>query len=315
MSTFDTSVPIVPINEIFLNYTNRIQIIKENLLANFNFGYTSTNLSYNDFWDSITHPVIVNQVNYTLQFNHIAAKAQIANDIISDKYMNLVGMVMALDNYLCYVTDAFSRIVDSAWSFGDGSIYQNGVGKLLPDGTYDVVKVGVSNFSNKINATIIEIEQIVNDMDRTLFDDMVYLQLKKDEILIKIQDINTFANEAGTYIQELVEFSNQLVDALEIWLPETFRLVGQISLAFNLSKKMEHLTNKVLNPTSTRINSTTLIAISSANLWKKEVLPNMTNRGHCMTEAILTGCRHLIHPGRLKSFIEKSWDLMIPKYT
>ena len=38
MSVFNTGAPIGPINDIFLNYTNRIQIIKENLLANFNFG-------------------------------------------------------------------------------------------------------------------------------------------------------------------------------------------------------------------------------------------------------------------------------------
>ena len=319
---FDTSAPLVNIRATFNTYYTRVETIQSNLLLRFNLGRRDGSLGYLDLWGILTNSNKLTNQTYNNEFNHIISVSQECNNTIDDKYMNLVGMVMSLDNYICYISDAFSRIADTSWSIGDGSIYQTLYGKKLDDGSFEVVRKGLIKFATEIDKLCKEMEDKVRDLGLVPGTDLTeayYEDLRDNFFLVKIREITKIIDEdTKKEIDLIVGIVDETKLALNTWLPETFKLVSYISLAFNLNKKLSSLTDKVLNPTSVAgtepANAITLLAISTTNYWRKEVLADNTNRGHCLTQAILSGCRALMHPARLQSYIDKTWVLGIQKY-
>ena len=319
---FDTSAPLVNIRAIFNTYYSRVETIQSNLLLRFNLGRREGSLGYLDLWGILTNSNKLTQQTYVSEFANIIAVSQECNNTIDDKYMNLVGMVMSLDNYICYISDAFSRITDTSWSVGDGSIYQTIYGKQLSDGSFEVVRKGLQRYVTEIDKLCKEMEDKVRELGLipgSILTEAYYEDLRDNFFLVKIREITKIIDEdVKKEIDLIVGIVEETKLALNTWLPETFKLVSYISLAFNLNKKLTSLTDKVLNPMAGAdtepANAITLLAISTTNYWKKEVLPDNTNRGHCLTQAILNGCRALMHPARLQSYIEKTWVLGIQKY-
>ncbi len=319
---FDTSAPLVEIRNIFNTYHTRIETIQTNLLTRYNLNRRDGDLGYLDLWGILTDSNKLTQQTYSAEFDKIASISQECNNIIDDKYMNLVGMVMSLDNYICFISDAFSRIADTSWSVGDGSIYQSLYGKKLDDGSLEIVRKGLRIYATEIDKLCKEMENKVRDLgttDGTLLTEAYFRDLRDNFFLVKIRELTKIVDEQVS--NELTLIINIIVEtqaALTTWLPETFKLVSYISLAFNLNKKLSNLTDKVLNPMSATgtepANVITLLAISTANYWKKEVSEDGTNRGHCLTQAILSGCRALMHPARLESYINKTWEIGIQRY-
>ena len=319
---FDTSQPIAGIKNILDGYYGRIESLQTNLLTRYNLNRHEGDLGYADLWGSMTYSGILTQQTYSTQINHLISISQYCNNTLDSRYMNLVGMVMSLDNYICYISDAFSRIADCSWAFGDGSIYQTLYGKKLDDGSYEIVRKGLLKYTEEIDKLIKEMESKYSSLTSMSSDQLTeafYESLRDDFFLEKIRAITLIIDEKMLdEINLLIGIVNDTKAALDTWLPETFQLVSYISLAFNLNKKLESLTDKVLNINSVTngepASVLTLLAISTANYWKKEISPDGTNRGHCLTQAILHGCRTLLHPARLKSYIEKSWVIGIQKY-
>lgn len=319
---FDTSAPLVNIRDTFNTYYSKIEAIQENLLLRYNLGKREGDLAYLDLWGILTNSNKLTQQTYSSEFAKIISISQECNNTIDDKYMNLVGMVMSLDNYICYISDAFSRITDTSWSVGDGSIYQNLYGKKLADGSLEIVRNGLQKYVHDIDKLIQEMEYKVRDLGLVNTADLTeayYVDLRDNFFLVKIRALTKIIDEdVKKEIDLIVGIVEETQLALNTWLPETFKLVSYISLAFNLNKKLTNLTDKVLNINSTLgsepANVITLLAINTSNYWKKEVLADGSNRGHCLTQAILSGCRALMHPARLQSYINKTWEIGIQKY-
>jgi len=324
--SLDVKVPLVVYKDVFTNYLNKAHNLVSELEAQFNFGREPDDIAYHDFWASIDDPINLVVVDFNLLFLKIETIAQELNDMIGLRYMDYVGMVSSLDNYVCHATDSFSRITDSIWSFGDGQVYANKLGKLLEDGTFEIARMGLHGYVSKISSTFLEMNEYMlldpgntaakelDGMSVSKVNDPEYLEYKRDVYFgPKIMEISSYIKDAQKEVENLITFLEMAKLALTLWLPESFKLVAYTSLVFNLSKKNESLANKAIG-FSKGVTTTTLIAVSQANFWKQKILPDQTNRGQCLTEAILAGLSALTYPSQLASFIDESWELMIPKY-
>lgn len=322
----DAKVPLVGYRGAFSNYLENAHNLVENLENQFNFGRTPDETAYHDFWAVIDDPTNLVVIDFAPSFNEIELLAQELNDLISLRYMDYVGMVSSLDDYVCHAADAFSRITDAIWAFGDGQIYSDKLGKVLPDGTFEVVRVCLHGYTSKISEAYLEMnEYLLNDPGITagkeLFgmavsraNDPDYLEYKRDFYFgPKMLEISQHVKDAKTEVNALIDFLKMAKTAISLWLPESFKLVAYTSLVFNLSKKNESLANKAIG-FDKGVTSTALIAVSQANFWKQKILPDQTNRSQCLIEAILAGLNALTYPSQLSSFIDISWDLVVPKY-
>lgn len=328
---YDVKVPV----GIYMNllntsstsgYRERVRTIVNNLNTNFNFDLRPEDTSYNDFWDGLINVNNLSYANYSSQFDTIISMAQSLSDTLEKRYMDYIGMVMSLDGYICYASDAFSRIADSIWSFGDGSIYKNKTGKVLPDGSYEIVRQGLEYTYNGILSILQEFEDYISTdpgptaaakvygMSRAKFKDVTYLEWKRDNYFIpKIQQISDLLSKSTEELAKIVTYLGEIDKALNIWLIESFKLVSYINLAFNLSKKVENIANKIIT-FNTGVTTTSIIAINQAKFWKKQVLADGSNTYQCLVSAIEAGLISLVYPSQLAAFIDDSWDLMIPNY-
>ena len=334
---YDTSVPIKIFETKFIGYIERLQTeILDYLNANFNFGRNALDIEYYDFWKSLINPANLNHIEFEEEFNIIKNYSQEVNNMIGQRYMDYVGMVTTLDPYMCFAGDIFSRITDTAWSFGDGQAYMYRIGKILPDGTQEILRKGLKSYQEELDAIYIEMKNYIltdnaNDspadtygMDRSRFNNVDYLSWKKTNYFLpRIKQIDNIVKEAKLEVFRLVELVTQLKDAINIWFPESFKLVAYTSLAFNLNKKNENLATKIIGYSNTLsgsvpprnvVTTTSLIAVSQAKFWKAKVLPDMTNMSQCLTEAIIHGFAALVFPSRLEDFVDLTWEFMIPKY-
>ena len=324
--SFDTSAPVGIYKNFFNSYMGRMNDIVDILSANFNFNKIPDSIGYTDFWDDLISPAILKNRSFDSEFDNIASITQIASNAIGSRYMDYIGMVQSLDQYLCYAADAFSRIVDCTWAFGDGSIYESRTGKLLPDGTYEIIKESISLYMNNIGNILTEFEDYITadpgfsapadafGISRTKVTDSEYLEWKKVNYFIpKVKELSGYIDEVQAQCTKLLYLAEILRDAVTIWFPETFKLVAYTSLAFNLNKKTESLATKMMN-FGKGVTTTSLIAADSAAFWRKEVLPDGSNRSQCLIQAILTACSILVYPGQLSGFIDLTWEEMIPQY-
>ena len=215
---FDTSAPLVNIRATFNTYYTRVETIQSNLLLRFNLGRRDGSLGYLDLWGILTNSNKLTNQTYNNEFNHIISVSQECNNTIDDKYMNLVGMVMSLDNYICYISDAFSRIADTSWSIGDGSIYQTLYGKKLDDGSFEVVRKGLIKFATEIDKLCKEMEDKVRDLGLVPGTDLTeayYEELRDNFFLIKIREITKIIDEDT---KKEIDFIVGLVDETKLYL-------------------------------------------------------------------------------------------------
>lgn len=335
-AAFDTSVPLVPYQNLFENYINKIQTnVIDYLNNNFNFGRTEGSTEYHDFWIGLTGTSIIQRVSFADEFLKIKEYSQETNNNIGARYMDYVGMVTSLDSYMCFAGDAFSRICDTAWAFGDGSAYMYRTGELLPDGSFNIIRKGLRSHLEEINKILNEMELYtmtdtgtldlnIPGMARVGYSDINYLTRRKEDYFIpKIMKINDEILAAKQEALKLVDLAYKNKEALNKWLPESFKLVAYTGLAFNLNKKNENLASKIISysnilsgsvPPRNVVTTTSLIAVSQAKFWKEQVLPDFTNHSQCLTNAIIYGFAALGYPGMLEGFIDDTWEFMIPKY-
>ena len=328
---YDVKIPI----GIYMNllntslnsgYRERIRTIINSLNADFNFNLRPEDTSYEDFWGNLINVNNLTYVNYSATFDKIINISQSLSDNLEKRYMDYVGMVMSLDGYICYASDAFSRIADSIWSFGDGSIYKNKTGKILEDGSYEIIRPGLEYTYEGILSILIEFEDYISTdpgptaaasvygMSKARFNDVTYLEWKRDNYFIpKIQQISDLLDKSTVELSKILAYLVEVEKALNIWLIESFKLVSYINLAFNLSKKVENIANKIIT-FNTGVTTTSIIAINQAKFWKKQVLADGSNTYQCLVSAIEAGLVVLVYPSQLESLINDSWDLMIPNY-
>lgn len=325
---FDTKAPLIGYRNLFNvnGYRARVQTIVDRLNSNFNFKIRSNDTSYSDFWNGLLNINVLGYIDLNAQFNEIESVSQTLNDTLENRYMDYIGMVMSLDNYICYATDAFSRISDSIWSFGDGQVYANKTGKLLPDGTYEIVRKGLEYYYNGINDIIDELNKYIDTdpgplasanvygMSPSKNSDSTYLEWKRDNYFIpKIMEITDLLNNAVTEVLDILGFLHTIEKAIGKWLIESFKLVSYINLAFNLSKKTESVANKIISY-GHGVTTTSIIAVNQAKYWKKQVAPDLSNNYQCLVSAVEAGLVALTYPSMLESFIDDTWERIIPSY-
>lgn len=334
---YDVSGPLRIYQNLFNKYLDNLQLeIIDYLNINFNFGRNPLETEYKDFWKSLLETTVLSRIDYTEEFSKIIEYSQEVNNLVGARYMDYVGMVTALDPYMCFAGDVFSRITDTAWAFGDGQIYMYKHGKILPDGTPEVLREGLKTHQELIHSLINEMKlYMMTDnannspadtygMDRSRFNNVDYLTWKREYYFKpKIREINGALIKAKTELQALVNLAYNLKESIVKWFPESFKLVAYTGLAFNLSKKNESLGTKIISysnmlagsvPPENVVTTTALIAVNQANYWKAKVLPDFTNRQQCLTEAIINGFAALVYPSRLEDFIDLTWEFMVPKY-
>ena len=144
------------------------------------------------------------------------------------------------------------------------------------------------------------------------------LETKEDEFIYKelenfLSIISDLLSKSTEELAKIVAYLGEIDKALNIWLIESFKLVSYINLAFNLSKKVENIANKIIT-FNTGVTTTSIIAINQAKFWKKQVLADGSNIYQCLVSAIEAGLISLVYPSQLAAFIDDSWDLMIPNY-
>lgn len=323
---YDTSAPLISYKNLLLNYRDKVRTVVSDLNVKFNFGLASDNSSYEDFWAPILYVGNLKYYNFSDKFASIQTKSQTLNDNIEKRYMDYVGMMMSLDEYVCFASDAFSRIVDSIWSFGDGQIYMNKTGELLPDGSYNIIRKGLQYYQDSISGIISEMEDYVSHdpgptapasmygMSPAQFKNNVYLTYKLNNYFVpQVQKISELLEEANKEILALDSYLDMISNALNIWFIESFKIVSYTSLAFNLSKKAESVANKIIT-VNTGVTTTSIIAVNQAKYWKKQVLPDQSNRYQCLIGAIEAGLTAITYPSMLESFIDESWKFIVPKY-
>lgn len=154
----DAKYQLVVYKDTFSNYISRGNSIINDLQQRFNFGRDSDNSSYNSFWSTVIVPTNFKHIDLSEQYTKIENLAQELNDAISTRFMDYVGMVSSLDDYVCHAGDSFSRISDSIWSFGDGQVYNTKFGRLLEDNTLEVVKKGLQGYREDILLAFSEME-------------------------------------------------------------------------------------------------------------------------------------------------------------
>ena len=334
---YDVTGPLSIYQNLFNNYLDKLQIeVIDYLNINFNFGRSPLETEYKDFWKSLLETTVLSRIDYSEDFSKIIEYSQEANNLIGQRYMDYVGMVTALEPYMCFAGDIFSRISDTTWAFGDGQVYMYKHGKILEDGTPEVIREGLRTHLEKINSCINDMKLYMmtdnaNDspadaygMDRSRFNDVDYLSWKKEYYFkVKIREINDSLHLAKTELANLSNLAYNLKEAITKWFPESFKLVAYTGLAFNLSKKNSNLGTKIISysnvlagsvPPKNVVTTTALIAVNQANFWKEKVLPDFTNRQQCLTEAIINGFAALVFPSRLEDFVDLTWEFMIPKY-
>lgn len=336
-NAYDTSEPIKLYERAFIGYRERLKTeIIDYLNSSFNFGLSSLDTSYNDFWKKLLETSILGVVTFEDEFKIIKDYSQEVNNLIGQRYMDYVGMVTALDPYMCYAGDAFSRITDAAWAFGDGQAYMYRIGGIGVDGKPEIIRKGLKSYQEELDALFSGLSTyVITDasntgpasdygMDKSRYNNVDYLEWKRDNYFIPIiQKIYNIIKDAKLEVLKLAALATDLKDAITIWFPESFKLVAYTGLAFNLNKKTENLATKIISysnmlsgsvPPRNVVTVTSLIAVNQAKFWKAKVLPDMTNRSQCLTEAIIYGFGALVYPGRLEDFIDSTWEFMIPRY-
>lgn len=330
---FDTGVPLNTYKNLFNNYLQRIESIQKSLNQNFNFNLHTTDTAYYDFWGILTDVNNLSRVSFSSTFSSIISKSQTLNDLLETKYLDFVGMMMSLDNYICYSTDAFSRISDSIWAFGDGSIYRHQDGGVNPDGS---VKLFLEDYYDEIIQLISDMELCIQTnpgitddatlfgIDTTKITDNTYLTYKRDNFFLpKIRRISSLLELAINEVNVLLAYLDDTSLAINVWFIESFKLVSYTNLIFNLPKKAERVANKIITMdrstkssgmVSSPISRTNVIAANQAKFWKTKILSDQSNRYQCLNEAILAGLDSLGYAGSLKSYIDQSWERMVLKY-
>lgn len=312
--SYDTSYPLKSYQNIFNTFRNEVINIKEQLELSYNFGKSSADITYSDFWGLLVDVSNLPLYNFDGNINNIISSSQKANDIVANNFMNLLGMVSQLDNYICFASDSLSRSIDTAWSFGTGSIYHVVYGEYDDNiGSNVIIKKGLEYYKSELGKILINLSSFYSSMDSSKFNDVDYLTNFRDnyflpEIRKSVQIKVELANEFG----ELEVLSDDNVKNLEVWLPMCFRMLTTVSLTFNLGNKIMKIGNKGLIDGSP-LSIENRIGMSVAKYWKSKVLPDMSNRGDCMTEALLQGFAAISAPGFMEAFIEKTWDNNVPK--
>lgn len=323
--SYDTSAPLAIYKNFFASYEASVRDIVDRLNLNFNFGLTPGDTGYNDFWDELVLPPNLILKDFSSDIDRLSGITQEVSTAISLRYMDFVGMVQSMDQYLCYASDAFSRMVDCIWSFGDGTIYQEVTGKEVSVGTFEILKKSLNYYMNEIITILLDINNYLdtdpgfganNDtygISKSRKNDVDYLEYKRDNYFTnQIQLISTLVESAYDEVLKLIGLAENLKNATQVWLPESFKLIAYTSLAFNLNKKTEHLADKLINFGG--VTTTSVIAANAAKFWRKQILPDGSNRSQCLVDAILTGAAVLAYPGQLASFIDLTWEHIVPKY-
>ena len=322
----DTKVPLVSYRNIFDGYRHRASGVVDSLESYFNFDLSPTSSTFKDFWSPLLDTSNLKYISTASSFDTIETLSQELNNTLEARYMDYMGMMLSLDEYICFAVDAFSRIGDSIWAYGDGQIYTTKTGKLLEDGSYEIVRKGLQYYKTNIINIFTEMEDyILHDpgptanatvygMSRVKVKDAVYLEWKRENYFIpKMKEISDLLEDAQLEIAKLITYLNTIKSALYVWYVESFKLVSYTNLAFNLTKKAEAVANKIIT-FERGVTTTSIIAVNQSKYWKKQVLPDNSNRYQCLIEAINAGLASLTYPSMLESFINDSWELMVPKY-
>ena len=324
---YDTSAPLQIYKTFFNDYKTRIHSMVDYLNLNFNFNRLPDSVDYNDFWSEIVNPLNFRSIDFTDRVSSLISITQGISNAIGNRYLDYVGMIQSMDQFLCYAVDAFSRITDCYYAFGDGNMYETRTGKILADGTYEILRPSLRYYLEQISSILNDMDNYISTepgakavakdygMSMSKVSDTNYLQWKKDNYFIpQVQKISTLIDDAYKEFENLINLATLVNTAIVTWLPETFKLISYTSLAFNLNKKTESLANKIIT-LNTGVTTTSIIAVNQAKFWRSQINADMTNRGECLTQAILAGCDALTYPGQLSTFIDISWnDYMVPKY-
>lgn len=324
--SFDMAAPLAGYRTFFGSYKEAIKTRLDYLALDFNFGITSDQDTYYDFWYPMIDSANLKNISFDSLFDSLTTSNQSISNSIGSRYLDYVGMVQSMDQYLCYAVDSFSRIADSYYSFGDGSMYETRTGKQYEDGSYEILRKSLRTYLEEISLILTDMENYiftepgmdalpsVYGMAKTKAKDVDYLTWKRDNYFVpKVIEISNILDEVHNELTKLIGYSGIVNTAITTWLPETFKLISYTSLAFNLNKKTEHLANRIMNVTG-GVTTTSIIAVNQAKFWRQQVKPDYTNRGECLTQAILAGCDALVYPGQLSTLIDISWEYMVPKY-
>lgn len=291
------------------NSTTNESSLLQYLKNNFNFGIVSDATNYNDFWSVLEAPELYYNEQFKPILDSIAVSSQASCDTIYDKYINMIGLASALDRYICFAGDAFSRMVDGAWSFGNGTIYKTVYGK-----TNEIIKYGLDEAVSDVSKIINSIRDKINSLDEHKYNDTEYLRDIRDNfILPKINEIPSILSKSMVELGKMQTFCEMVAQAIDKDFPDAFKLFSCISLAFSLNSKMSKISNQVLaaGSPSSDINR---LGLTVAKIWRKEILPDQTNREQCFTQAVLQGLNSLPVCGNMEALIEKSWELYVTKY-
>ena len=311
---FDTGAAAEGYKSALNSYKNKIKNIQNRLNSDFNFDKSPSDESFFDFWEGLTDNMNIGDRNYNQEFNTIVTISQEQNDLIDAKYMNILGMVQMLDSYMCYITDAYSRMIDIAWSCGLGGIYLTQFGKDLPNGEREIVKKGVQFYTNGINDNLLAMNDLISSMDITRNSDTQYLNIKREVFLKHIRNIEKLVNDVETEISTIIDILQDNDKALKVWILECFNMVANITLTFNLNQKNLKVAQKPIS-IGNAFNMNTRVAISIAKYWREEkLLPDRTNQAECIVGAIKQGLLSIPEPNKIEKLKDFSWDLMIPKY-
>ena len=297
---------------VFENYMTRLGSIQSRLNSEFNFGLSPDAVNYNDFWSIMTSIDLITQRTYSTEFNKLDSDAQHMCDTLENSYMNILGMVNMLDNYMCNISDTFSRIVDVAWSCGRGSIYHNKTGKLLEDGSSEILKKGVIYYTDIITNTINEISDFINEMDKTKWNNLTYLENVRQKTFVPLlTKINDAIIEVSSEFVKLISVVENARAGLDSWITICFRFIANVSLTFSLSNKSSKIAQKTITVGDATHYSTS-IAVSLALSWKEKLNNDRSNYQECINGAIKQGLLAITESSKLDALLEETWDNYIP---
>lgn len=312
--SYDVSYPLNGYKTTFNSFRNQVLNIKNQLELSYNFNRSPSDATYNDFWAVLSDINNLPVINFDADCANIITTSQQANDIVANNFMNLLGMVSQLDNYICFASDSLSRSIDTTWAFGTGSIYEIVYGALNPqDGSQEIIKKGLAYYKSELGKILLNLNDIFVTMDTSKSNDNTYLTNMRDNYFLpEIRKTIQIKNEIQDEFNKLEVLSSDNLKLLTEWLPTCFRMLTTVSLTFNLGNKIMKIGDKGLIDGSP-LTLENRIGMSVAKYWKTKVLPDMSNRGDCMTEALLQGFRSISSPGYMEAFIEKTWDNNVRK--
>lgn len=312
--SYDTSVPIGTYQTYFNNYKSSITNIQNQFSMSYNFGRSPSDVNYHDFWGGLTDSVNIPSLNFDDMIAEIIASSQTCNDITTENFMNLIGMVSQLDNYICFASDSLSRSIDTAWAFGNGSIYSSVLGEYdTISGAQTMIKKGLAHYKSELGLIVNNLGTFYTDVDSSKYNDALYLTNYRDTVVLpEINKVIDIRSGIEAELAELMVLSADNLTNLQTWLPACFRMLTTVSLTFNLGNKIMKIGNKGLIDGSP-LSMENRIGMSVAKYWRAQVLADMSNWGDCMTSALLQGFGAISAPSYMEAFIEKTWDNNVPK--